>query len=182
MTALNTAAAPLYEKVKTYILSNIEDGTWQSEDRIPSENEIVAMFQVSRMTVNRALRELSAAGVLNRIAGVGTFVAPIKAQTGILEVNNIAAEILQRGHRHHSEVVSLRRVRATSEMKHAFEDKSLTTLFHSVIVHFENGRRVQVEERHVNPVIVPLYDRQDFTRVTAYDYLGGVTPATELEH
>lgn len=69
MSELPSNAGPLYEKVKEYVLANIGNGQWQTDHRLPSENELVAMLGVSRMTVNRALRELTAAGILVRIQG-----------------------------------------------------------------------------------------------------------------
>ena len=62
MSLMPDAATPLYERVKNHILSNIGSGAWSGDRRIPSENELVAELGISRMTVNRALRELTAAG------------------------------------------------------------------------------------------------------------------------
>ena len=48
----------LYEQVKDFIARKIQEGVWRAGDRLPSESELVAQFGISRMTVNRALREL----------------------------------------------------------------------------------------------------------------------------
>ncbi len=61
---------PLYMQVKDHILGNIQSGTWAAGSRVPSENELVESFGISRMTANRALRELSADGYLARVPGV----------------------------------------------------------------------------------------------------------------
>jgi GntR family histidine utilization transcriptional repressor len=68
-TKASAALQPLYLKVKRHILDNIGSGKWAVSARVPSENEIVKKFGVSRMTANRALKELSDEGVLVRIAG-----------------------------------------------------------------------------------------------------------------
>lgn len=70
--------APFYEKVKQAISEKIAAGVWRPHDRIPSEAELVAQFGFSRMTINRALRELTDEGLLVRLQGVGTFVAEPK--------------------------------------------------------------------------------------------------------
>ena len=59
--AVASAAAPaqamaLYEQVKDHISRKIQEGIWRAGDRLPSENELVTQFGISRMTVNRALR------------------------------------------------------------------------------------------------------------------------------
>src|SRR5262249_29541543 len=64
--------APLYEQVKRYVLDRVTRGEWADGTRLPSEQELVESLGVSRMTVHRALRELSAEGLVSRIQGVGT--------------------------------------------------------------------------------------------------------------
>jgi len=81
----------LYEKVKRHVVERIQAGEWVSGARVPSENELVQSLGVSRMTVHRALRELSSQGLLARVQGVGTFVAPAHAKSELLEVRDIGA-------------------------------------------------------------------------------------------
>src|SRR6201996_5980138 len=105
------SAQPLYLQVKRHILENIGSGKWGTSSRVPSENDIVKSFGVSRMTANRALRELRDEGILVRIAGVGSFVAERQAHGHPLEIRGIDAEIRHRGHDYRAEVVALERVR-----------------------------------------------------------------------
>jgi GntR family histidine utilization transcriptional repressor len=105
---------PLYLQVKHHILDNIGSGKWGASTRVPSENDLVRSFGVSRMTANRALRELRDEGVLVRIAGVGSFVADRHAHAHPLEIRGIADEIRERGHVHRAEIVSLERIRAVA--------------------------------------------------------------------
>ena len=76
--AAATSAMALYEQVKDFIARKIQEGVWRAGDRLPSESELVTQFGISRMTVNRALRELAAQGRIVRVAGVGSFVAEVK--------------------------------------------------------------------------------------------------------
>ena len=104
--------APLYAHVKRMILGRIHSGEWPPEHRVPSENELVAGLGVSKMTANRALRELANEGELVRIRGVGSFVAARKGHSTLFEVRNIADEIIERGHVHSASVVRLNRENA----------------------------------------------------------------------
>jgi GntR family histidine utilization transcriptional repressor len=173
---------PLYLKVKRHILDNIGSGKWATSSRVPSENDIVKSFGVSRMTANRALRELRDEGVLVRIAGVGSFVADRHAHAHPLEIRSIADEIRERGHAHRAEVVSLERIRAGAELAEDFRIAPRSELYFSVIVHFENDRPVQLEDRYVLPKLAPDYLKMDFGRTTPYDYLTKVAPLQEAEH
>lgn len=71
----------------------------------------MAQFGFSRMTINRALRELTDEGLLVRLQGVGTFVAEPKGQSALFEVRSIAAEIVARHHQHRCEVLLLEETR-----------------------------------------------------------------------
>jgi GntR family histidine utilization transcriptional repressor len=174
--------APLYANVKQMILGRIHSGEWPPEHRVPSENELVAGLGVSKMTANRALRELANEGELVRIRGVGSFVAARKGHSTLFEVRNIADEIVERGHVHSASVILLAQEKASCAVAEALELQSEATVFHSVIVHNENGIAVQLEDRFVNPVAAPAYLSQDFTTTTPNAYLSINAPLSGSEH
>ncbi len=92
----------------------------------------------------------------------------------MFEVNNIADEIAARGHQHSCQVITLTEEAAGSERAVALDMREGQRVFHSLIVHFENGVPVQIEDRYVNAAIAPDYLKQDFTRQTPYAYLSQV--------
>ena len=53
---------PRYQELKDFIIEKISSGELKPTDRVPSENELVESKNVSRMTANRALRELDDEG------------------------------------------------------------------------------------------------------------------------
>lgn len=173
---------PLYQQVKEYILEQIESGSWLPNSRVPSENELVEQMGVSRMTANRALRELTNAGRLVRIQGVGTFVAPLKPQGALLEIKSISDEIVEWGGRHTCEVILLTEEKVDGKLAEAMELAIGAPVFHSILVHKDNERPVQHSDRYVNPAVAPNYLRQDFTQITPNQYLLSVAPVQEAEH
>jgi GntR family transcriptional regulator len=66
---------PLYYQIKEDITARIERGEWKLGDRIPSEIELSAYYDVSRGTARQSLLELVNEGILIRRKGKGTFVA-----------------------------------------------------------------------------------------------------------
>ncbi|MDQ0467874.1 histidine utilization repressor [Labrys wisconsinensis] len=179
---LPNPASPLYERVKGYVLEKIGSGEWPVDHRLPSEHVFVEQFGVSRMTVHRALRELTAAGLIHRVQGVGTFVAPSRRHSALVEVRDIAGEIRARGHQHRAKVFYLEEVPPSPDLVEAFAPRPAGPLFHSLILHLEDDAPAQLEERFVNPDLAPLYLEQDFTATTTYEYLQKVVPMTEVEH
>ena len=182
MRKATASVQPLYLQVKRHILDNISSGKWATSARVPSENEIVKSFGVSRMTANRALRELRDEGVLVRVAGVGSFVADQHVHAHPLEVRSIAAEIRARGSVHRADVISVERVRAVAQLAADFGVAPRTELYCSLIVHYENDQAVQLEDRYVLARLAPDYLKIDFTRTTPSEYLADVAPLQEAEH
>ncbi|WP_121270359.1 GntR family transcriptional regulator, partial [Pseudomonas aeruginosa] len=154
---LGEVPAPLYARVKQMIVSQIQSGAWPPHHRVPSESELVSQLGFSRMTINRALRELTSDGLLVRMQGVGTFVAEPKGQSALFEVHNIADEIAARGHRHRCQVITLGEEVAGPERALALDVREGQRVFHSLIVHYENDIPVQIEDRYVNAAVAPDY-------------------------
>lgn len=162
---------PLYEQVKSYVLKNMESGEWPAYFQLPSEHTLVREMGISRMTIHRALRELTQAGYLERIQGVGTFVAAPKKQPKILEIREIDDIIRSRSGRHQCDIHFLqaeaieKAVAATMAMTPGEE------VFRSYFVHRENGLPVMLEDRYVHPKFMPDYLGLDFSRMTADTHL-----------
>ncbi|TAX90220.1 histidine utilization repressor [Rhizobium leguminosarum] len=175
-------STPLYAGVKQVILDRIQSGEWPPKYRVPSENELVVELGVSKMTANRALRELANEGELVRIQGVGSFVAERKGYSALFEVRNIAEEIAERGHVHEASVVVLAQESASPEVADALELPIGAAVFHSLIVHSENGVPVQIEDRFVHPEAAPEYLAQDFATLTPNAYLTAAAPLSGSEH
>ena len=174
--------APLYQRVKDHIIDHIESGALAPGHRLPSEHDLVRELGVSRLPANRALREQMAAGTLTRLPGVGTFVAERPTEAELLQIRNIADEIAHRGHHHRAEVHAAAEIRASKEVAAQLEIAEGRPVFRTLIVHHENDRPIQIEERYVSPTHVPGYLSVDFTRTTPNAYLVSIAQITEVEH
>jgi len=179
---MSTQAKPRYLQLKELIIGQISAGELQPRDRVPSENELVDATGVSRMTANRALRELNDEGYVKRVAGVGTFVSDFKAVSHVLEVRNIADEIEQRGHSYAPEVLVQEKTVAGMGTAAALQIDKSAEVFHLVLIHRENAIPIQVEHRYVLMEFAPDCLEQDFTAITPSAYLSAISPLQEAEH
>ena len=180
---MNVQAKPRYQQLKELIIGRISSGELQPRDRVPSEHELVDSTGVSRMTANRALRELNDEGYVDRIAGRGTFVADIKAASHVLEVRNIADEIRLRGHQHSSSVLIQESLKTTVDIADLLQtDDDGDDVFHVLLVHFENEVPIQVEERYTTRDFAGDFLQQDFRSITPSAYLSGIAVLQEAEH
>ena len=172
----------LYEQVKAYLRAGIAEGTWKPGEKTPSEFELMERLGASRMTVHRAVRELSAEGVLLRVQGAGSFVQPPAPRSPLLQIHDIAEDIAKRNHVHTAELLVLEARAPNAEIAAEFRLKPRSKLFYSEIVHYENGVPVQFEERYVSPAFAPEYLAQDFMAITPNRYLQSIAPPYEVEH
>lgn len=147
--------APLYQRVKDHVAGLIGRGQLGPGDRVPSEHELVALFRVSRMTANRALRELTAEGWLFRIPGLGSFVAPQRAPATILEIPDPVADAIARGGRHQLETLLAGPARAPASIAAIFGLTAGTALFRGRWRHRVDGRPLLVEDRWILPALAP---------------------------
>lgn len=170
------ADIPFYLRIKNYLLSEIQAGQWKEGDAIPSEPMLARQFGVSRMTVNRAVRELTDEQILNRIQGSGTYVAQQKYQATLIAIKSIADEVRARGHQHSSQLRLLERGVAQEPLATQFQVAAGQELFHSIIVHYDNKLPIQVEDRWVNPAVAPDYMQLDFSVSTPNEYLMVAAP------
>lgn len=171
---LRSAAAP-YSRVKQHLLDALAQGRFPPGALMPSEAELVAQFGVSRMTVNRALRELQAERLIERVQGVGTFAAQLHRVSSTLTIRDLHDEITERGHRHEARVKLSREEAAPAALAQQLGLETGAKVFHTLIVHSEEGVALQCEDRYVNPACVPNYLAVDFTQTTPTNYLFEVT-------
>jgi len=167
---------PQYQRIKTHVLAQVQRGHWKEGDVIPAEERLAIEFGVSRMTVNRAIRELTAEGVLSRRQGAGTYVAQHKYQATLVQIQSIAEEVRARGHRYSSALHLLEAQAASKALAADFALRTRQRLFHSIIVHFDNEVPIQVEDRWTNARVAPDYLGQNFSETTPNEYLMRVAP------
>jgi GntR family transcriptional regulator, histidine utilization repressor len=174
--------SPRYQQIKDYLLERIRGGTWPAHHQIPAEEQLARDFGVSRMTANKAIRDLVHTGYLVRQPGLGTFVTDRKIESPLHEVLNIAAEVRGRGNAYSNEVLRREAIDADDEVALHLGVRVGTRVFHTVIVHRENGRPIQLEERFVNPKWVPHYLDTDFSQHTPNEVLVAASPISDVEH
>jgi GntR family histidine utilization transcriptional repressor len=177
-----SAPQPIYQQIKKNIEQKISDGDWLAGQKLPSENDLVLALGVSRMTVNRALRDLTQKGLINRVHGLGSFVAEKPRHASLIELKDIALEVTSNGKQHSSSVEVLETRLASTEIAADMSVPVNTELYYLNAVHYQNDIPIQLESRYVNPALIPEFLLQDFTKITSTAYLLSQFQPDEMEH
>ncbi|MGY4878799.1 histidine utilization repressor [Vreelandella aquamarina] len=173
---------PLYQQIQQHLLNKIQGGEWLAHHQIPPEEQLARDFGVSRMTANKAIRDLVQQGYLTRQPGLGTFVTDRKAESSLVEVYNIADEVRLRGHHYSNRVLVCDAIDADDEVALRLGVRLGSRVFQTLLVHLEDDTPIQLENRYVNPRWVPDYLNSDFSLHTPNEILVAACPITDVEH
>lgn len=98
-------AAPLYQQLYDTILEKINQGKYQTGDKIPSEEQLSKMYDISRITVRSAIKKLCDDNVLVKKHGKGTFVSmPVYIDSNSAE-GSFTKSCLQLGQRPSTQII-----------------------------------------------------------------------------
>jgi GntR family transcriptional repressor for pyruvate dehydrogenase complex len=81
----------LYEEIVTQIIRYIQEKNIKPGDKLPSENDLVEIFKVSKTAVREALSVLAAKGILEKRPGVGSI---LKVLTGSTFIEPITSKLI----------------------------------------------------------------------------------------
>jgi GntR family histidine utilization transcriptional repressor len=182
LASMKNSEPPAYEQVKGWIRQHIASGEWRPGDTVPSEASLMSRFSISRMTANRALRELAAEGLVTRVQGSGTRVAQLHRISSRLVIRDIHEEVAERGHVPGTRVLEAGQVKAGPELAESLAVPKGARVFHTIMVHLENGVPIVYEDRYVNPLAAPQYLQADFTLESPTLHLLRHAPVTEASY
>ena len=156
-------------------------GEWQPGERIPYEHQLMASYGCSRMTVNRALRALIDAGLLESRRRAGTIVSRPRIQRAALEIPDIRDEVAGQGEEYRLDL-DRRDIRAATA-----EDRRLLQVDDGEVLalecrHHAGGRAFALERRLINLAAVPEAAGVDFAVEPPGSWLLAHVPWTEAEH
>ncbi|MDR6955298.1 GntR family histidine utilization transcriptional repressor [Ancylobacter sp. 3268] len=172
----------LHQRIRADLEGKILSGEWKPGHRIPFEHELMAQYGCARMTVNKVIAGLVAAGLIERRRRAGSFVIQPRIQSAVLEIPDLANEIAARGEAYGYRLLS-RRLRVAGGADPA--ESGMATgegVVELRCLHLSNGRPFAVEDRLIALAVVPEAASVDFSRTAPGSWLLGHVPWTAAEH
>lgn len=113
----NESASPLYRQLMERLREDIAAQVYPPHSRIPSETELRQNYQVSRVTVRKALAELTREGLLRRMQGKGTFVCAPRIRQSLRDVNSFHEACRLTGRTPGTRLISARLTAADAQIR-----------------------------------------------------------------
>ncbi len=159
-----------WESIRAEVLRRIRVRAWPPGDLIPTEEVLAQEFGCARATVNRALRDLAEAGVLERRRKSGTRVALLPVRKATLEIPVIRQEIEARGQTHSFRVLTQTERTPPVPVASRLGLPETARLIYLETLHMADGHPFVFEARWLNPAVLPA-PLPDFAVQSANEWL-----------
>jgi GntR family transcriptional regulator len=157
---------PRYRSIAAELVRRIEAREFPPGALLPSETDLAAQFDVTRMTVRQALGGLAARGMIERRHGHGTIVAPLKLQRQVQRPIGLADELRSRGLEPGSRVLEFVEVRATLEARNSLWVGPRGSVYRLRRLRFADGVLIGLQESLLPTKHAPDLTAVDFTNAS----------------
>jgi len=165
------SAIPLYHQVKCILMEAIEAGQWQLGQQLPTENQFVEDFGVSKITIRQALQELADLGYVRREQGRGTFVAKTRFDQGPRELTSFSEEMQRHRLKASSRVLEQYIGKAEGQIAEALELRPGEPVFVLKRLRMANGEAMGIQTAHVPAGLVSGLVNENFEHASLYEIL-----------
>lgn len=166
-----------WEEIRAEVLRRIHARDWAPGALIPTEEALAQEFGCARATVNRALRELAETGVLERRRKAGTRVALSPPRRATLDIPVTRLEVEGRGQAYGFHLLGQRLREAPAPVTSRLGLAPGLELLQLKTLHLADGRPFLLEDRWLNPAVLPD-PAPDFAAISANEWLVGHVPYT----
>ena len=175
---MTEAQTTSWHDIRLELLRRINEREWPPGSPVPTEIDLAAEFGCARATVNRAMRELADAGLVDRKRRAGTRVALHPISRVVIDIPLIRLEVEQRNARWRYGFISQEVRPAPVLVASRLGLKREAPMLHVTSVHFADNRPFLHEDRWINPAGAPGVERVDFSSVSANEWLIQNAPYT----
>ncbi len=165
-------------------MKDIDAGRWRPGEQLPTEDALIERFQVSKITVRQALRDLQQLGYIRREQGRGTFVQGPPLEEGPRELKSFTAEMQSHGLTATSRVLEQGLTNAPGDIASCLAITEGDPVFRLQRLRFADGEPMGLQTAYVPAALAPGIERLSFTDASLYEILAarfGLYPASARE-
>ena len=155
------SAVPLYVQLEQVLRAKIASGEWKPNQRIPSENELNRMYGLSRMTARGVLTTLVNEGVLFRVPGKGTFLAPVKIDAISPAYGGVREQLEAMGYQTTTAVLGVEREQPTARVREKLGLPQDDEVYAIHRLRSVQGEPISLHHSYVPAALAPGLDQHD---------------------
>lgn len=175
---MSTTDTNSWRGIQLELLRRINDREWPPGSLLPNEADLATEFGCARATVNRAMRELAVAGLIDRKRKAGSRVALHRISRVVIDIPIIRLEVEQRNAEWRYSLIEQRTRPAPLKVTSRLGLAPGTNMIHVSSIHFADNHPFLHEDRWINPVAIPQVENVDFSQVCANEWLIQNAPYT----
>ena len=162
---------PKYFTLKNALIKKINQEEFRVNEMIPSERELISRYQVSRITVRRAIDELVREGYLYKIQGKGTFVKSDQFTQDLFQITSCSQDIERLGMKPGRKVIEQSVEKSDKKRQRLLHLADDEAVFHLERIYFANETPINFTQSYLPYAIVPGIEETDFAKVSLYKTL-----------
>lgn len=174
--------ATLHQRILGDIEARIVSGEWPPGHRIPFEVDLAADYGCSRMTANKVLTQLAKSGLIERRKKSGSFVAQPRAQSAVLAIAEIEAEVQSLRLAYSHNVHARTKRRANAQDKQRLELSQAASVLDITCIHHAAAAPFCLEERLISLATVPEAEAETFAKISPGTWLLKQVPWSAAEN
>jgi GntR family transcriptional regulator, frlABCD operon transcriptional regulator len=120
---LNRDQLYLYEEIMTGLKQYIDNNGLKEGDRIPTEKELGDLFDASRISIRRAIKELVEEGTLKIVRGKGTFVSAERKEIHLLDLQGFTEGLTTNNDTITKDIISIQTVKRNKDLDRIFDNQ-----------------------------------------------------------
>jgi GntR family transcriptional regulator len=162
---------PLHEQISTWLRERIVSGTLEPHEQLPSEHELCKRFDVSRVTVRRALQTLESDGLIYRRQGLGSFVKDRRVSHGLVRLTDFAQDLARAGLEASSRVLHQGAEPCPPDVATRLEVEPGSPVLRLDRLRLGDGEPVALDRTWLPPFYAQFLEEIDLTNDTIYGIL-----------
>lgn len=152
---VRTDGVPVYIQIREALRADITGGILRRGEQLPSENDLAARFNVSRMTIRESIEDLVDEGLLYRRHGVGTFVAYPHLQRDHTKLTSFFDKAATEGIEVQTKLLKLEVIPAKARVAEALDISAGSKVIRVKTLRFADGMPITVHDAHIPYKLFP---------------------------
>lgn len=162
---------PRHAQISQWLRDQIESGEYTPDEKLPSENELSKKFDVSRVTIRRALQSLENEEMIYRCQGLGSFVSDDRAPHNLVRLTDFNEDMAKAGLEASSKVILFESVDSPQWLSDILDLEAGNKVIRIDRLRLGNGEPIAFDSTWLPILYGQLLDKDALQETTIYKQL-----------